>query len=131
MIGHEALIVMRRKGRTPAGGVVVDYGFLDPFEAHFWHRPNRYEGWAVVHANEGEPVTESATYWAASLRVVVRVGSEVAKASLRRLLDGLQAHKPKTLQVILLDPMRVPAQCWDCTGSTWRRIELAEVGSCN
>lgn len=131
MIGHEALIAMRRKGRTPAGGVVVDYGFLDPFEAHFWHRPNRYEGWAVVHAKEGEPVTEAATYWAASLRVIVRVGSEVAKASLRQLLDGLQAHNPKALQVMLLDSMRTPVEFWDFTDAAWRRIDRSEVGVCN
>ena len=131
MIGHETLIAMRRKGRTPAGGVVVDYGFLDPFEAHFWHHPNRYDGWAVVHAKEGEPVTEAATYWAASLRVIVRVGAEVTKANLRGLLAAIQSHKPRALQVMLLDPMRAPVQCWDCADAAWKRIELSEVGSCN
>lgn len=127
MIGHEPLIAMRRRGKIPAFGVRVDLCCVDPTQARNWHREPAANGLAVVWVLEGETPSPEDFAFLVAMPAFVFVPDFATREQVKAVVQAVEAAKPSSLRVAILDDQNKPWQAWKVQDGQWVKVSLREV----
>lgn len=109
MLGHEPLLALRRRGRKPVAGVLIDAGGLGPWlrdvtalgchsaMAAMWVAPSASPDRFDLRCVHGLPVLLAVEVWR-------------AKEWVRAMVNRLQAFEPSSLTLLRIGPD--PADPW-------------------
>jgi hypothetical protein len=111
MLGHEPLLALRRKGRKPVAGVLIDAGSLGPWLGNPG-RKNTDRSMAHVWLYPKQRAEAMDLRFAHRLPVLLAVEAWIEKGAVRTLVQSVLAVEPASLTLLRLGPDMAAADPW-------------------
>lgn len=130
MIGHLALIALRRAGKTPRQGVRIDLGTVDPTMARHWHRKHVPMPAAVVWVEDEDQPQALDLRFVIGMDVVLAVAPGQSQARLDAMASVIRQNEPKSLAVVALNDANGIDAAWSLVDRAWTPIREVALWSC-